>query len=147
MICYYCKRDLPESEFCKPKTKIRIRHKCKDCHKEKLTKRRITKDGIISKDGMLYQRNGTGLSIVWTNRMIELLQLHYPITKNEELPDLFGISERAIRRKAKELGLKKDKSWMNKVLKENLFYAEIAFKKKVRENKNNNGRNNKLVCI
>ena len=55
--------------------------------------------------------------------MLSDLKRHYATTKNKDLTDLLGVSMRTINRKAKELGLEKDKAWMIEVAYDNGIYG------------------------
>ena len=54
------------------------------------------------------------MRIDWTPQMVSDLKRFYPNTTNNELKGLFMLSEYSIRKKAKELGLKKDKEFLLK---------------------------------
>jgi Zn-dependent peptidase ImmA (M78 family) len=57
--------------------------------------------------------------------MLSELKRYYPTTKNAELADYFGVSQRTINRKAAELGLTKSKQFIADVSKENGYLALI----------------------
>jgi Zn-dependent peptidase ImmA (M78 family) len=67
--------------------------------------------------------------------MISDLKRYYPNTSNQELVELFGVSERTIVRKARELGLSKSKEHVSKVNKGKSVLAHIVKKKKSLINK------------
>jgi transcriptional antiterminator len=67
--------------------------------------------------------------------MISTLKRHFPTTKNAELADLLGVSTRTISRKAKELGLIKDESWMIEVATEKRNLRESNQSKKIKGNR------------
>jgi hypothetical protein len=54
------------------------------------------------------------MRIDWTPQMESELKRYYPTTRNKELMELFMVSEYSIRKKAKELGLSKDKDFLLK---------------------------------
>ena len=68
--------------------------------------------------------------------MISELKRYYPTTKNSELADYFGVSQRTINRKAAELGLSKSKQFIADVATENGYYALAKINSK-------HGRSNK----
>lgn len=53
--------------------------------------------------------------IYWTGQMLSDLKRWFPTTKNEELSECLGVSPRTLVRKARELGLEKDKDWLDGV--------------------------------
>lgn len=65
------------------------------------------------------KRQGKRAVIYWTGNMLSLLKRHFPNTRNAELVELIGVSERSIARKAKQLGLEKSKSFISRVATEN----------------------------
>lgn len=58
-----------------------------------------------------------GRKLFWSPSIISYLQNHYSTTKNRELSEKLGVSERTITRKAHELGLNKDPKWLSVVPK------------------------------
>jgi Zn-dependent peptidase ImmA (M78 family) len=60
--------------------------------------------------------------------MLSELKRYYPTTKNAELADYFGVSQRTINRKAAELGLTKNKQFIANVATENGYLALIKQK-------------------
>lgn len=50
-------------------------------------------------------------------------------TLNEELAGMLGVSIRTVTRKAKELGLKKDKQWLVGIWNERRIWANVASKR------------------
>lgn len=62
--------------------------------------------------------------------MISELKRYFPTTKNKELAELIGVSERTIVRKARELGLEKDAEWQKNMSRNNGFYGYYGNEKK-----------------
>jgi transcriptional antiterminator len=60
--------------------------------------------------------------------MLSELKRYYPTTKNPELADYFGVSQRTINRKAAELGLAKNKQFITKIATDNGYLARIKQK-------------------
>ena len=77
--------------------------------------------------------------------MISDLKRYYPNTSNQELVELFGVSERTIVRKARELGLSKSKEHVSKVNKGKSFLAHME-KRKRRINKNYGENKNQEIA-
>ena len=62
--------------------------------------------------------------------MLDYLRQHYPTTLNEELAGCLGVSPRTMIRKARELGLEKDKAWLASVWEERRKMATVESKMK-----------------
>ena len=62
--------------------------------------------------------------------MLDYLNQHYATTLNEELAGCLGVSVRTMIRKARELGLEKDKVWLRGVYEERRRMAMSAWKRK-----------------
>ena len=71
-----------------------------------------------------------GNRIFWNPNMIALLKEKYPTMLNEELTELLGVSLRTMIRKARELGIEKNKDWLIKIWNERRHWAHIEAKKK-----------------
>ena len=99
---------------------------CKDCcseiHKERYQPR---KERIIRcKDGRIRHikplgepgegRRGASTSIYWSDGMLDTLRRRFPTDKNADLALDLGVSPRTLVRKARELGLEKDKELMHR---------------------------------
>lgn len=125
MICCICGKDLPEESFYPSELKGHRKPRCKDCHKAR--KRRLNKlsEGIVQRGTHLIIRKDGISRIYWSGNMLSELKRYYPTTKNAELADYFGVSQRTINRKAAELGLTKSKQFIADVSKENGYYALV----------------------
>lgn len=91
---------------------------CKECQKRNKRdyyhKNRKVPDGIRhDTKGRLYEHKGLSRKIYWNRRMLDDLIRLYATTKNEDLADIFGVSQRTVIRKARELGLQKDPLWQH----------------------------------
>ena len=128
MICCICGKDLPEESFYPSELKGHRKPRCKDCHKAR--KRRLNKlsEGIVQRGTHLIIRKDGISRIYWSGNMLSELKRYYPTTKNSELADYFGVSQRTINRKAAELGLTKSKQFIADVSKENGYYALVKQK-------------------
>lgn len=126
MKCTICKQELPDSAFY-PSEKSR----CKECHKRK--KRESydkTHPKIFMNDkGQWSIRQGRRAAIYWTGNMLSDLKRNYPTTKNKELSEILGVSVRTLIRKARELGLEKDKEWSREVSAFNGFMGYYESKR------------------
>lgn len=132
MKCYICGQELPEESFYPSELRARS-PRCKDCHKARKREQK-RKKGTISQKGIhLVVNEGKSRSIYWNSNMISELKRYYPTTKNAELSDLFGVSPSTINRKAKELGLSKDKLWIIGIATENGLYGKALRNKKLKE--------------
>lgn len=67
--------------------------------------------------------------IFWNRDMLDLLKRHFPNTLNEELAGMLGVSTRTMIRKARELGLTKDKEWLDAIWDERRIMAHHASKR------------------
>lgn len=55
-----------------------------------------------------------GKAIKWACWQLDAMRRYYADTKTEEIADLLGISTHSVRRKAKQMGLRKSKAFMVK---------------------------------
>jgi hypothetical protein len=129
MKCCICNQDLPEEAFYPSELRGHRKARCKECHKAR--KRRLNKlsEGIVQRGTHLIIRKDGISRIYWSGNMLSELRRYYPTTKNAELADYFGVSQRTINRKAAELGLTKSKQFIADVSKENGYYALVKQKK------------------
>lgn len=107
------------------------KYRCKECHRKqkKESYDKYHPQIYMGKDGKLLKRSSGHPIIFWNGNMISDLKRYYPNTSNAELVELFGVSERTIQRKAKELGLAKSKSHVSKVNKGKSFVAHLVKKR------------------
>lgn len=132
MRCYICGQDLPEESFYPSELRARS-PRCKTCHKARKKELR-GKNGTIHQKGIhLFINDGKARRIYWNSNMISDLKKYYPTTKNAELANLFGVSQRTINRKASELGLCKDKAWLIETAYENGIYGKALRNIKLKE--------------
>ena len=78
------------------------------------------------KHGRIVTREGYATRIFWNTSMLDYLRQHFATTLNEELAGCLGVSSRTMLRKARELGLKKDKAWLKALWNENRKYAHFV---------------------
>ena len=79
--------------------------------------------------GRTMVRKGASLGYYWSPAMITYLRRNYATTKNEDLCEWLGMGEQAVRKKAKELGLTKDKEWLANLHRQSLLFASSRNKK------------------
>lgn len=77
-----------------------------------------------------YEHKGNSTSIFWSRQMIDDIKRYFSTTKNEELAGMLGVSQSTLTRKAKQLGLEKDKEWLKGVWAEHRMIAHAIAKKK-----------------
>lgn len=93
-------------------------------------KNRKKPDGIFldRTTGRLWEHNGYSKRINWSRQMLDDLRTMYPTTFNTELAHILGVSSRTMIRKARELGLEKDREWLMGVYRENVRVAHCMNK-------------------
>lgn len=79
--------------------------------------------------GRVMEHEGYSLHIYWNADMIDYLKRHFARTLNEELAGCLGVSQRTMLRKARELGLRKDREWLRAVYREHGRLASAVSKK------------------
>ena len=75
-------------------------------------------------------RDSYATRIFWSKQMTDFLKTHFATTLNEELAGCLGVSIRTIVRKARELGLTKDKTWLDGIWDERRVMAHAESKRK-----------------
>lgn len=68
--------------------------------------------------------------IFWSKDMIDFLKANFARTLNEDLAGCLGVSQRTVIRKARELGLQKDKAWLDGIWNERRLMAHAESKRK-----------------
>lgn len=96
------------------------KYRCRDCHKEMRRQQHYNKVkhlfGVSRNDkGQLMEFQNHKKTIYWTGSMLSELKRYYPNTSNAELAELLNVSERTMRRKAKELGLSKSEEYISRM--------------------------------
>jgi hypothetical protein len=88
-------------------------------------------DGIFydPNKGRIYEHQGHAKRIYWSPQMLDDLRRYFPTTINEECAEIFGVSVRTIRRKARQLGLEKDPQWLREIWDERRMMAQAISKK------------------
>lgn len=88
-------------------------------------KNRKKPDGIFLDrgTGRVYEHRGYSKRIYWSRQMVDDLKAMYPTTLNEDMAHIVGVSVRTMIRKARDLGLEKDREWLTGVYRENVRVA------------------------
>lgn len=81
------------------------------------------------KHGRIVVHHGYSVRIHWNKDMLDYLKQNYATTLNEELAGCLGVSPRTMIRKARELGLEKDKVWLRGIYEERIRMAMAIAKK------------------
>ena len=133
-ICSVCGRELPTDEFYTDK-KGRLIAACKECSRKRkrqwyAAKRK--KKEVVFKDTVndrLMERKNGKVRIFWTKYMLERMLRLYQNTLNEDLAIELNVSKKTLIRKAKELGLKKDKEFISGLSRKNCLHM-LAMRKR-----------------
>jgi hypothetical protein len=80
---------------------------------------------ISRRDNRTYIHENGSTRIFWSKQMLDDLKSMYPDTLNQEVAEYVGVSWRTLRRKAKELDLKKDPDFIKRINKKNLFEMHL----------------------
>lgn len=80
--------------------------------------------------GRLMEHRGYSLRIYWNKQMLDYLRSNYATMLNDELAGCLGVSQRTMIRKARELGLEKDREWLAAVWDERRRIAQVMYKRK-----------------
>lgn len=86
------------------------------------------KDGVFlhPKLGRMVNHQGYSTAIHWSPAMLDYLKRNYARTLNDELAEWLGVSTRTMKRKADELGLKKNREWLLSIWNERRQMAHAA---------------------
>jgi hypothetical protein len=130
-VCPHCGRKLWLRDFYIPKSGNPSSW-CKDCEKQNkrdwYDRTRRVPDGIRLNPatGLLMQHEGLARRIYWSKQMLDDLRRLFPTTKNEDMVDILGVSERTLIRKARELGIYKDKEWQHNNTMRHVKMAQLT---------------------
>lgn len=80
--------------------------------------------------GLIMEHKGHALRIHWSAQMTDYLRRHFSTTLNEDLAEWLGVSLRTMIRKARELGLEKDKDWLRRIWEERRLMAHMSARRK-----------------
>ena len=82
-----------------------------------------------SKHGRIVTKDHYAIRIFWSEDMLDFLKANYATTLNEELAGCLGVSVRTLCQKAREIGVKKDQSWLRRIWDERRLIAHVVSKK------------------
>ena len=121
--CPICGMNLWKRDFYRNKDGS-LSSQCKECmrqmKRDEYRRNRKKPDGIfLDRNGRPMEHNGCSTRIHWSKSMCENLIRLFPRTRNEECAELLGVSPRTVVRKARELGLAKDKDWFVELARNN----------------------------
>lgn len=131
-ICGQCGKEKPASEYYIHHTgeyEGRLFRCCKECERaqKRAYYRRLHPDGLrydMTSGRVMRKKDGV-VTIGWSGSMLAELRRLFPVTKNEEIAGVLGVSVRTMIRKARELGLKKDDVWLSGVWDDNRKMAQM----------------------
>ena len=128
-ICPKCGRSLWLRDYYRHASGL-IYPYCKECSRaakrEEYARNRKVPNRVFQDDlGRLIEHNDYSRRIYWSEYMEQKLTRLFPTTKNEDLAIEFNMSMRTICRKAREMGLKKDKAWILELARERIQYMRV----------------------
>lgn len=143
-LCPSCKKVLPLEEYYFLPSRGKHCSYCKECSRAQqraVVKKSKARKGVFRyKDGRLYlfkgHRNGAR-TLYWTNDMLSVLKRYYPMTPDSEIAEMLGLSETAVYKKAKELGMKKSKEYLSSIGKRGAQASIVAMRRRSREQQQN----------
>lgn len=132
-VCPRCGRKLWLREFYRMKNGG-VSCYCKECSRKRVvayyTKNLKKAECVfVGENGTLLERRRKHPSIYWSGNMISMMVRHFPNTKNEEMAEMLGVGITTVKHKAKELGLRKSKEFMQRIYRENGYLALSAMRK------------------
>lgn len=80
-------------------------------------------------DGRLWCHQHYSTALAWSPQMLSDLRRFFPTTLNQELAEILGVSPRTLIRKARQLGLQKDPTWLIGIWNKRRLLAQAASKK------------------
>lgn len=132
-ICPKCGRKLWLRDFYKTANGW-VSSACKECTRQgkrdeyarnRKVPNRLYQDPVT---GRIMEHKDCSTKIHWSPYMIERLTNKYATTKNEDLAIDLNVSPRTVIRKARELGLEKDRGWMQAHARKNCQTMRILNK-------------------
>ena len=106
------------SPYCKECTRAAMREKYA---RTKKVPNRVFQDEL----GRMMEHKDNRTRLYWSEYMLQKLTRLFPATKNEDLAIEFNMSRRTVVRKARELGLEKDRSWLQALARKNCQYMRV----------------------
>lgn len=118
-ICPCCGRELLLSDFYLYSNGC-TSSRCKECmrkqSREAYARTRKVKDGIRKgDDGRLVEHKNGRIRLYWGELKIAQFKKDYPFMRNDDLAVKYDCSFRTVIRRAREMGLEKDKVWLRNV--------------------------------
>lgn len=109
---------------------------CKECKTTYERQHRRKPDGLVI--DLRFKRpsdkTGKAISIHWDGNMLSIIRKHYPTSNTAEVAEMLGVSVSSVQRKARKLGLKKNREYMRSMMKEKQFFATLASAKSANRN-------------
>lgn len=142
ILCTRCERKLYPRDFY-PSRILHRQYICRDCDRKRtreayVPKHKITREDTGARewapDRVVYDAKQGRLVCItrgqkgchWSKQMLDDLRRYFPTTKNSELAGILGVSDRTMARKARELGLVKNREWLLGVWDENKKIAHVV---------------------
>lgn len=108
--CPVCGMERPRSEYLYiSRGRITRRFKCHNCYLDEMKQRSEVRYAQKHNGAQLKHRK------MWTDEMINVLYDLFPNTRNRDIAEQLGISESAVREKARDFGLHKAKSYIHAI--------------------------------
>lgn len=132
-VCPRCGRKLWLREFAMLKSGYRHSW-CHDCivqyKRERYNQKFKVPEGIFLHPtiGRIMEHNKYSTRIFWSENMLSIMRRKYHNTLNKDLAEILGVCERTVTRKAKKMGLKKDKEFLASLSRQNLLLANARSK-------------------
>ena len=129
-ICPKCGRNLWLRDYYRQATGW-LSSYCKECtraaKREEYARNRKVPNRLYQDDkGRLVEHKDCSTKLHWSEYMEQKLKRLFPTTKNDDLAIEFNMSPRTVIRKAREMGLEKDKAWMQANARKNCQYMRVV---------------------
>ena len=129
-ICPKCGRSLWLRDYYRQATGW-LSSYCKECtraaKREEYARNRKVPNRLYQDDkGRLVEHKDCSTKLHWSEYMEQKLKRLFPTTKNDDLAIEFNMSPRTVIRKAREMGLEKDKDWMQANARKNCQYMRVV---------------------
>ena len=134
MICCICNQDLPIEAFYPSEFRGNRKPRCKECRKARKRKLNKLNEGIVMKGRRLVIRENRITRIYWSPNMLSELKRYFPNSPNKEVAELLGVSESTMIRKARELGLVKEKRYIRENSSTKSLSGVLARQRKEKSN-------------
>lgn len=134
-VCPHCNRMLLLRDFYALKNGS-LSNWCKECHRQSkkdwYNRNRKRPDGYTYDfaTGKTFEKEGYARRIHWSPQMLSDIRRLYPTNTNQDVSEYIGVSVRTLIRKARELGLEKNRTWLHKVWGDNRRLAHFESRRK-----------------